>query len=425
MLIADFHIHSKYSRATSKYLDLPHLYQWAKLKGIQLLGTGDFTHPAWFQHLSEQLQPAAGGLYQLRPETAQPLDDLLPSSVRHQPVWFVPTVEISNIYKRAGKVRRLHNLVIAKDLKTAAQINQKLGQIGNLKADGRPILGLDSQDLLNLVLEVDDKNLFIPAHIWTPWFAMFGSKSGFDSLEQAFGQDKQYIYAVETGLSADPAMCRRIPDLDQMLLVSNSDAHSFKKLGREANLLDTPAEYNAVYQAIKTKQQFVGTIEFFPQEGKYYADGHAKCGIRFTPQESKQHQLICPKCGKPLTLGVLYRVEQLADDQPAGETEKEVHYIIPLPEILSEILKRGVNTKTVERVYFAALEQLGNEFDILLNLPIERIAQHDQTLAVAIQRLRQGQVYLEPGYDGVFGVVKVFAPDENVHQLQPQLGLFV
>ena len=421
--IADFHIHSHYSRATSKKLDIPNIYREAQIKGITLVGTGDFTHPGWFSELSEKLTPAEEGLYALKPDLARLIDNDIPQTCR-SPVRFVLTTEISNIYKKNGRTRKNHNVLFLPSLDAVQSLNTELDRIGNIHSDGRPILGLDARHLLDMTLNTHEKGFLVPAHIWTPWFSLLGSKSGFDTLTECFEDLSDYIFAVETGLSSDPFMNRRVSFLDHLTMVSNSDAHSPDKLGREANLFNTTLSYHAIYEAMKTGKGFDGTIEFYPEEGKYHLDGHRKCDIRLSPEESQAHDGICPKCGKPLTLGVLYRVNELAD-----RSEKEVmppHFdsLIPLKEILSEILQKGPKTKTVDTHYQTAIEKLGSEFYILRDCPLNKIeTTHIPLLPEAIKRLRSGHVHLQGGYDGEFGTVKVFEKSE-IEKLKGQKVLF-
>lgn len=427
-LIVDLHLHSHYSRATSKNMDLEHLYLWGKIKGINVIGTGDFTHPIWLNELQEKLEPAEPGLFALKPEIAQKIDLQVPVSCRNNLLRFILTSEISNIYSKNDKVRKLHNIIIAPSLSAVASLNGKLNKIGNLKADGRPILGLDSKELLRLSLETDPDNFFIPAHVWTPWFALFGSKSGFDSIKEAFEDLSPYIKAMETGLSSDPFMNWRWSELDHITLVSNSDAHSPKKLGREANILNCELNYFKIIEAIKTgDDRFIGTIEFFPQEGKYHYDGHRSCDVCFSPSESIKHKLLCPKCGKPLVLGVDYRIEQLVN-RPHNfkpKKHKKVEYIIPLAEILAELNNlKSANGKKVQQQYFEVINKLGDEFNILRLVKLEKIKKLGYTkLAEAIRRLRKKQVHLKPGFDGVYGEVKVFANKQELQQFDGQLGL--
>ncbi|ETR71130.1 MAG: UvrD/REP helicase [Candidatus Magnetoglobus multicellularis str. Araruama] len=421
--IADFHIHSHFSRATAKNLDLPHIYKEAQIKGITLIGTGDFTHPGWFAALSESLVPAEPGLYALKPELAKTVESQIPQSCR-SPVRFILTVEISNIYKKNGRTRKNHNLLFMPDLEAVNTLNTQLDRIGNIHSDGRPILGLDAHHLLDMTLNAHERGFLIPAHIWTPWFSMLGSKSGFDTLTECFDDLSDYIFAVETGLSSDPPMNRRVSFLDHLTLVSNSDAHSPDKLGREANLFNTHLSYDAIYDAMKSGNGFDGTIEFYPEEGKYHLDGHRKCDIRFTPEESQTNNGLCPTCGKPLTLGVLYRVNELADRLEQDVDSPHFESLIPLKEILSEILQKGPKTKTVAKHYQTAIEQLGSEFHILRHCPLETIeTAHIPLLAEAIKRLRSGHVHLSGGYDGEFGTVRVFEQSE-IETIKGQQSLF-
>lgn len=429
-LIVDLHIHSHYSRATGKSADLKGLYYWGKLKGINIIGTGDFTHPEWFAEIREQLEPAEGGLFKLKADIADEVDKQLPESVRDNLIRFIPTVEIATIYSKGGKVRKLHQLLVAPSFKAVSEINARLERIGNLKADGRPILGLDSKELLRLTLEADPNALYIPAHIWTPWFGLFGSKSGFDTMEEAYEDLTPEVHAIETGLSSDPSMNYRVKNLDTITITSNSDAHSPQKLGREATVVRADLSYDAIIDSIRTNdERMIGTIEFFPEEGKYHYDGHRACNIRFTPEETKAHDGICPVCGKPLVVGVDYRVGELADDmRPQGfmpAKAKRVEFIIPLPEILAELH----NTKSVSSVkvvadYERAYRLLGNEFSILRELPIDQIRESGfPLLALAIERMRAREVVLEPGYDGVFGVIRVFKDMNERQETMNQLSL--
>lgn len=426
-LIVDLHTHSHCSRATSKDSTLEGLYKWGKIKGINIIGTGDFTHPGWFLELQEKLEPAEPGLFKLKAEYSEIIDQSLPDLIARQSLRFVLTVEISNIYSKGGKVRKMHNLVIAPDLKVVAEISQKLSHIGNLKADGRPILGLDSQELLKICLETNSDILFIPAHIWTPHFAMFGSNSGFDSINEAFGELSSEIKAIETGLSSDPFMNWRVDELQKVTIISNSDAHSPSKLGREATIIDSKLDYGDIFQGIKANdQRVVGTIEFFPQEGKYHYDGHRDHQVCFTPQQTKNHQGICPVCHKPLTVGVDHRVDDLAD-HPEGfkpPSHKSVEYIIPLIEIMAELKGSGVSSKPVLEFYQKVYSILGNEFDVLRKLSLEAIKDAGfRDLAFVIDKMRQGEIVIEPGYDGVYGTIKVFANDEERKKLSGQLNL--
>jgi uncharacterized protein (TIGR00375 family) len=415
--IADLHIHSKFSRATAKNLDLENLHIAAQCKGIRVIGTGDFTHPGWFAEISEKLVPAEAGLFKLNDELARVCDQHVPDACR-QPVRFILTAEISNIYKKAGKTRKNHNLVFVPDLDTAQKFSASLDKIGNIHSDGRPILGLDARDLLEIVLETSDKGFLVPAHIWTPWFSLLGSKSGFDSIEACFEDLTPHIFAVETGLSSDPPMNWRVSDLDGLTLISNSDAHSPQKLGREANLFDTQLSYFGLRSALRSgdPSKFRGTIEFFPEEGKYHLDGHRKCSLRLWPRETIKNKGICPVCGRPLTCGVLYRVEELADRPEGVKPEKYHPYfnMIPLVEVLAEIFNVGPGSKRVLKNYQALLEKFGSEFSILRGIEPDNFVQAGiPMLGEALKRIRQNKIEISPGYDGEFGGIKIFHPNER------------
>jgi uncharacterized protein (TIGR00375 family) len=426
--VVDLHIHSHYSRATSKSCDFDSLYYWGKLKGITVIGTGDFTHPEWFGEMRQKLEPAEAGLFRLKPEFADEIDKTLPPSVRGNQIRFVPTAEIATIYKKGGMVRKLHQLLVAPSFETVSTINARLERIGNLKADGRPILGLDSKELLRIVLEADGRSLYIPAHIWTPWFGLFGSKSGFDSIQEAYDELAPHIRAIETGLSSDPAMNWRLQNLDGLAITSNSDAHSPQKLGREATIVRSDISYDGIMGAYKTNdKRMVGTIEFFPEEGKYHADGHRACNVRFTPEQTKAAGGICPACSKPLVVGVLNRLNNLASrpENFIPTSAKTVEYIIPLAEIIAE-LKGVVSTggKAVQTEYHAVLARLGDEFSVLRSVPTEAINEAGfPLLAIAIERLRRGDVVREPGYDGIFGTIKVFKDLAERADMLNQLSL--
>lgn len=412
-IVADLHIHSHYSRATSKDLTLEHLWKWAQIKGVTVVATGDIAHPGWFAEIQEKLEAAEPGLFRLKAELAAKMAEEVPPACRSE-VRFLLGGEVSNIYKRHGKTRKVHNLIFAPDLETVGRIQTQLERIGNIRADGRPILGLDSRDLLELVLEIDPRCHFIPAHIWTPWFAMLGSMSGFDSVEECFGDLTPYIFALETGLSSDPPMNWRVSNLDRYTLVSNSDAHSPQKLAREATLFDCELSYDALFAAMKSGDPatFKGTIEFFPEEGKYHVDGHRKCGIRWHPQTTLAHGGICPVCGKEVTVGVLHRVEQLADRPEGGRSARTHPYLslVPLPELLAELYETGKTSRRVQQEYWKLLGKLGPELTILRETPLEAIAAAGgETLAQGIERMRRGQVETKPGYDGEYGVVRVFS----------------
>ncbi len=420
--IGDLHIHSRYSRATSKALNPEELFLWARKKGISVIGTGDFTHPAWLAELREKLVEAEDGLFRLRPGLEKKAEEGLPQRCSG-PTRFLFTGEISCIYKKSGKTRKVHHLILMPDMASVERFQKRLDRIGNITSDGRPILGLDSHDLLEMTLEVSDRAFFIPAHVWTPWFSLFGSKSGFDAVEECFEDLTPHIHCLETGLSSDPAMNRLISALDPYLLVSNSDAHSASKLGREANLFDTVLDYPHMIRAMAGENGFLGTIEFYPEEGKYHLDGHRKCQMRLNPQETQEHGGICPVCGKPLTVGVLNRIYDLADREKPILT-KDVHSLIPLTEILSELLDCGPATKKVMAQYDKLLGDLGPELEILVHTPFPEIEKTGgELLAEAVRRMREGQVIREAGYDGEYGRIRLFSPTER-DALAGQLAFF-
>ena len=422
--IADFHIHSKYSRATSSQMDLEQLDKSAKIKGIKVLGTGDFTHPEWFNNLKQNLVSAEPGLYYLKSHPAESGTNFKPEEKPR----FILTTEVSCIYSKGGRVRKIHILIFAPNFEIVEKINTHLSWIGNLKADGRPMLGLDAKELAKIVLNISEDCLIVPAHAWTPWFSIFGSRSGFDSIEECFEDYSKYIYSLETGLSSDPPMNWRLSNLDRITLISCSDAHSPAKLGREANVFNTELSYNGIIEAIKQKdpQKFLYTIEFFPEEGKYHYDGHRNCGVSLAPQETKKYNGICPVCGRPLTVGVLNRVEQLADRPEGFKPENAIPYksLIPLEEIIAEALDLGVGTKEVEREYLSLIEKFGSEFNVLLNASLSdlKLATLPE-VAEGISRVREGKVRVEPGYDGVYGKIKIFSKEEK-KEISGQRSLF-
>jgi DNA helicase-2/ATP-dependent DNA helicase PcrA len=428
--IADLHIHSHYSISTSPQLTPEHLDAWARIKGIGVIGSGDFTHPGWLEELKEKLESAEEGLFRLKRQYR--LEATGAGDGQSSPVRFVLSAEISNIYRWGDQVRKVHNLILVSDFEAAEFIQERLSRIANISSDGRPILGLDSRDLLEIALESSDLCFFIPAHIWTPWFSALGAKSGFNSIVECYRDLSEHIQAVETGLSSDPPMNWLCSFLDGYTLISNSDAHSPEKLGREANLLDTDLSYPGIVTALSggrsTTQEsgFLCTLEFFPQEGKYHYDGHRKCGICWDPLETLRHRGICPVCGKPVTIGVLNRVAQLADRNkiPDPASRRGFHSLIPLKEIFSEITGVGVQSKQIARLYDSAVRAAGSEFALLLDMPEEEIRRNTtELLAEAISRMRRGQVRVEPGFDGQFGKVRLFAEGE-VRELAPQELLF-
>lgn len=402
---ADFHIHSKYSRATSRDMDLESLNRWAKIKGIKVLGTGDFTHRVWLKNLKEKLESAESGLYRLRKKFE--IGVFCDKTTR-----FMLTSEISCVYTKDGKVRKIHILIFSPSFEVCDRINVQLDKIGNIDSDGRPILGLDAEKLAELVLNISPDCLIVPAHAWTPWFSIFGSKSGFDSIGECFGDYAKHIYAIETGLSSDPAMNWRLSALDKITLISNSDSHSPKKIGREANFFDTRLDYDSIISAIKSKDpsKFLFTVEFFPEEGKYHFDGHRLCGVSMAPIESRKNKNICPVCGKELTIGVLYRVEELSDRPINFKPKSAIPFkrLVPLEEIIADVLDFGAGSKAVSREYFNFISKFENEFDILLNLSESelKIAKNPE-IEEAILKVRKGNVMIDPGYDGVYGKIKV------------------
>lgn len=410
--VADLHIHSLHSRATSRDCDLENLAWWAARKGISVIGTGDFTHPAWFAELQEKLVPAEPGLYRLRPDLEDAVLKRLPSSCRTA-VRFMLSVEISTIYKRDDRTRKVHHLLYMPDIESASNCRNKLDSIGNIKSDGRPILGLDSRHLLEITLE--NNGYLVPAHIWTPWFAVMGSMSGFDYVDDCYGELAPNVFAVETGLSSDPEMNWRVSSLDRFSLVSNSDAHSPPALGREATVFDTEIDYFAIKNALETGDGLHGTIEFFPEEGKYHLDGHRKCDVVWEPHETKAHNRICTSCEKPVTVGVSHRVDDLAD-RPLGykpPNAKPFASLVSLAGIVGEINKVGPKSKRVTQEVIRLEEALGPELQILQTVPFDDIAAVASPLLVeAIYRLRNGQVIRKGGFDGEYGVIRMFEPDE-------------
>ena len=404
MLIADLHIHSRYSRSCSRDLSPETLWRWSQLKGIDVVGTGDFTHPGWFAELQDKLVADGGGLLRLRP--GLPLPDVYPAC--RSDVRFLLSAEISCIYRRHDRTRKVHLLLLAPDFPTVARINAALTGIGNLASDGRPILGLDACRLLEMMLAISPQIMVIPAHAWTPHFSVFGAFSGFDSLEECFGDLTPHIRAIETGLSSDPAMNRRLPSLDGIQLISCSDAHSPAKLGREATLFDVTPGYDAITAALATGVGLAGTIEFFPQEGKYYLDGHRDCGICLQPELTRSYDGRCPACGGKLTVGVLHRVEELARRTVAEQPDRFPPFesLVPLAEMIASIVGFGTASKRVQSVYHGLLESLGSEFHILREAPEDDIARaSSQAVATAIANMRRGVVRISPGFDGEFGKI--------------------
>jgi uncharacterized protein (TIGR00375 family) len=409
-IIADLHIHSRFSRACSPQLTLSNLDKWGAIKGVNLLTVGDFTHPVWIKECQEQLKPEGNGFYQLKNNS--------------QGTHFLFTTEISFIYKKADKVRRVHEVVLSPDLETAQKINQALTKRNfNLKSDGRPILGLSDRDFLELMKNIDARIEIIPAHIWTPWFSVFGSKSGFDSLEECFADMTKYIFALETGLSSDPPMNWRVSSLDPYILVSNSDSHSLKNIGREANVFsieENKFSYQELIRILKEKdiKKFLYTIEFFPEEGKYHFDGHRNCGVVFKPSQTIKNKGICPVCKKPLTLGVSYRVEELADRPEGYSPTNKPGYkrLIELDKIIAEV--KGVKSREsiqVKKIYQQMTTEIGNEISILTEIPLKQLIQQgvEERIVQAIAKVREEDLFVHPGYDGLYGEVNIFAQQKN------------
>ncbi len=407
-IIADLHLHSKFSRATSRDMDVEHLAKWCGLKGITLVGTGDFTHPVWLRELRAKLAPTGRGLF------------------THGGQHFMLTVEVSNIYPQGGRLRKIHNILLAPSFEVVDRVNAVLSRFGSLMADGRPTLSLPSDKLVEYVMEISPECMVIPAHVWTPWFSLYGSNSGFDSLEECFGDQARHIHAVETGLSSDPPMNWRLSELDRVTLVSNSDAHSPAKLGREANVLDCDLDYAAITRVLRERDRskFLFTIEFFPEEGKYHFDGHRACNQRLSPKQTRALRGICPVCGRPLTVGVLSRVEALADrEEPPPGGRIPFRSLIPLEEIIAEALGAQPGTATVREEYLRLVQAFGGEFPVLLDAPLEELGRHARPRVVeGVRRVREGRVTIRPGYDGVFGEIHIFngAGDDEQRPGAPQ-----
>ncbi|MDP6685920.1 MAG: endonuclease Q family protein, partial [Candidatus Omnitrophota bacterium] len=401
--VVDFHIHSKYSRATSPQMEIKTLSESAKMKGISVLGTGDFTHHLWFEELKATLKDSGNGLYE------------------HNGVNFMLTAEISSIYTKGGRGRRIHNMIFAPSFDIVEKINSTLSGYGNLASDGRPIMGLDAKDLAEILFGISKDIVLVPAHIWTPWFSLFGSKSGFDVIEDCFEEYSKDIFALETGLSSDPGMNWRLSKLDRFSLISNSDSHSPRKIGREANVFDTKITYKDIIDALKTKdkKKFLYTVEFFPEEGKYHYDGHRNCKIRFSPQETKNNKNICPVCKKALTVGVMNRVDELADRPDGFVPEGSIPYkrMIPLSEIISDVLSVGESSKAVAAEYNAIIPRLGTEFQVLMELDEKELLKSIPVkIAKAIINVRNSDVNILPGFDGEYGKVEILKKEDNVSE---------
>jgi uncharacterized protein (TIGR00375 family) len=409
---ADLHVHSRYSRACSRNSDLPHLAWWARRKGITVLGTGDFTHPVWSRTLRESLVPAEPGLFRLRDDLDREVLETLPPACRG-PLRFLLQVEVATNYSRGGRGRRIHHLCYAPDLDAAERLTRALSPYGDLASDGRPALAMDARDLLEAVLASGEGSYLVPAHAWTPWFGVLGSKSGFDGVDECYGDLAGHVFALETGLSSDPEMNWRVSSLDRFRLVSHSDAHSPPILGRNATVLDTEVDYFAIRRALETGEGYAGTVDLYPEAGKYHLDGHRACGVRLEPAGTRERGGRCPVCGGKLTVGVLHRVDELAD-RPSGRpsTAGEALKIVPLPEIAGEILGVGPKTRTVERALEGLTAALGPELPLLLEVPVREVREAGEAeTAEAIERLRAHRVRREPGYDGTFGRVSLFGPE--------------
>lgn len=415
--IADLHIHSKFSRATSSDMVIPKIAEMAELKGISLVGTGDFTHPGWFEMLRNDLTEVDDGIF------------------KFQNTHFMLTAEVNNIYTKNGRLRRIHNIIFSPSFESAEKINKFLAKYGSLTSDGRPLLSLDSKIMFEKILEIDKRNFLIPSHIWTPWFSLFGSKSGFDAIEECFEGLSSSIIGLETGLSSDPKMNWTLSALDKYTLLSNSDAHSPSRLGREANVFNCKISYDEIRAVLKTKDKnkFLYTIEFFPEEGKYHFDGHRNCNIVMSPQQAMANDDICPVCGKQLTIGVAHRVRLLADREEGFVPDNAIPYksLIPLEEIIAEALDVGRDSNTVKNQYFKLVKTLGGEFNILLNASINEIIDNsDQRIGHALELMRLGKVNIAPGYDGVFGKISILSSesirttDKTTETEQNQMKLF-
>jgi uncharacterized protein (TIGR00375 family) len=407
-IIADLHVHSKYSRATSKGMDADSIALWSHRKGINLAGTGDFTHPTYLKELKQKLVPADDGLFMLKGSK--------------NGVHFMLTSEISNIYSYKGKTRRIHNILTAHSFEAVDKINKTLLKFGRLDYDGRPIFGFNAKDLVKLVMDASDRCMVIPAHAWTPWYSVFGSNSGFDSIEECFEEQAEHIHAIETGLSSDPPMNWRLESLDKITLISNSDAHSPEKLGREANVFDCTMQYNDITSAIKSKdkKRFLSTIEFFPEEGKYHFDGHRNCKISFSPEQTRQHKGLCPVCKKPLTIGVLNRVDKLATRKGGAVPDNAIpfRHLIPLKEIIADVLDVGVNTEKVNKFYAGVVIDRGiPELEILQDTPAQELKQMlPSDILKGILKVRNGKVSIAPGYYGEYGKISIPADPDSDNQ---------
>jgi uncharacterized protein (TIGR00375 family) len=408
--IADFHIHSKYSRATSKDMDIENLSKWAKIKGISLLGTGDFTHPEWFKELKEKLEPVEYGLF------------------RHKDIYYMLTAEVANLYFKFGRSRKIHNVVFSPSFEIAQEVNRYLKAFGDLKADGRPMIDLECENMLKAFSDISPDIFVVPGHIWTPWFSLFGSNSGFDRIEDCFGREADRVFALETGLSSDPAMNWRWSELDRFSLISNSDSHSPSRLGREANVFKERFTYKGLIDILRKKdtKKFLFTVEFFPEEGKYHWDGHRNCDLRLSPKETKKTNGRCPICGRRITIGVMHRLEDLADRGEGFRLEGGIPFrnMVPLNEIVAEAMGIGKESVAVEREYNSLIQRLGDEFEILLEIPEEELMRNcNPKVARGISKVRKGEIEAVPGYDGEYGKIKIFKEGEK-EEGEKQLSFF-
>lgn len=427
--IADLHLHSKFSRATSKEMSLDFLSRWGKIKGIRLLATSDFTHPEWLFLLKQKLEPTGNGFFRLK--NIVPVNDeyLKALPVSAEDVSYILSTELSFIYSKRGKVRKIHIILFAPDFEAVDRINQRLSGLGNLRSDGRPILGMDVRAFVKIVADLCPECVVIPSHIWTPWFSLFGSNSGFDSIEECFEEMTPFIFALETGLSSDPAMNWRLSALDRYTLISNSDAHSPSRLGREANVFDTDFSYKGLVEAIRSKNpdKFLHTVEFFPEEGKYHFDGHRKCGILFSPRESMKHNNLCPVCGKKLTIGVMHRVEELSDREPGSSPPLKIPFknLIPLNEVIAQAIEKTPECQSVWDIYFHFIHEFETEHRILAEVPVAELSRlSPERVSLGVERMRKGAVSIVPGHDGCFGKISLFEKDVLEEEAQGQLRLF-
>lgn len=406
--ISELHVHSKYAGACSDKLTLDNIDATSSQKGINLIGTGDFTHPEWFKEIKSRLEPQGNGLFRVKGSSTK--------------VNFILSAEVCTIsskigdgkagmFDRSGNVAKIHHGILAPDLETIQQINDTLARHGKLALDGRPQLSMQASELVEALMGIDKRIFVFPAHAWTPWFGVFGSMGGFDSIEDAYQDQAKHIYALETGLSSDPAMNWRISKLDKYTLISGGDAHSLPKLGREATILEideNKLSYDSAIDALKNKKVKM-TVEFYPEEGKYHYDGHRNCNISMSPSESRRFNGRCPVCGKKITIGVLHRVEELADRPEGYKPSNAVPFVhaVPLLEVLSYITNKGVGTNQVQELYSKLIGKFDTEFNMIINSDIESIAEVDKELAKSIQNIREDKVNIIPGYDGVFGIVDI------------------